>query len=62
MTKNIIFLLVAFLILIGISSTIQENFSVRRMKRNITKPVKRHISSHIDAFKNKITNFQKTYL
>jgi hypothetical protein len=62
MTKNIIFLLIAFIVLMAISSNIRENFSVRRIRRTITRPVQRHISSHIDAFKSKMTNFQKNYL
>jgi len=62
MTKNIIFLLIAFFLLIVISSNIRENFSTRCIRRNITRPVQRQISSHIDTFKSKMTNFQKNYL
>ena len=63
MSKHIIFLVLLGVILITTFATTRENFSPRReIYKRITKPVKRHINSKIDAFKNKITNLQNKYL
>ena len=63
MNKNIIFLLIGIVILFSFITTIQEGFiSQHNIRRKITKPIRRHINNHIDAFKHKMTNFQNRYL